>query len=103
MRSSCGRDNLPFRTDARGSSDPDGDSLLFYWFIYPEAGSYRGTIAFGGAENLPRVGMVAPEVTQPEATHVVLRLVDKGSPALTRYRRVVMTVLPEERPFRGRR
>lgn len=81
--------------DARGSHDPDGDSLSFLWFFYPEAGSYRGALALGGAENLSRVGFVAPEVTQPQTVHLILRLSDKGTPSLARYARVIVTVRPK--------
>lgn len=78
---------------ARGTTDPDGDSLTYYWFHYPEAGSYRGEISLG-AENADGVWVTAPQVSQRETIHIVLAVTDKGSPPLTRYRRVVVTVEP---------
>ncbi len=30
-----------FELDARGTTDPDGDSLSFFWFQYPEAGTSK--------------------------------------------------------------
>jgi len=84
-----------FQLDARGSTDPDGDSLSYLWFQYPEAGTYKGPIAFSGAENLARVSLVAPKVEKPETAHFILRLTDKGSPPLSRYQRVIVTILPE--------
>ncbi|HOG92348.1 MAG TPA: hypothetical protein PLE80_02125, partial [Opitutaceae bacterium] len=83
-----------FSLSARGSTDPDGDSLTYYWFQYPEAGSYKGAVPLRCAENLDTVWIVAPEVTQPETLHYIVRVTDKGTPALTRYRRVVVTVTP---------
>lgn len=83
-----------FHLDAHLSTDPDGDSLSFWWFQYPEAGSYRGKVAIDGAENIWRVSAVAPKVDRPETVHFILRLTDKGSPALTRYQRVIVTVVP---------
>jgi hypothetical protein len=83
-----------FQLDAHASSDPDGDSLSFWWFHYPEAGSYRGNISVEGAPNIVRVHVVAPKVDKPETAHFILRVTDKGSPALSRYRRVVVTIVP---------
>jgi hypothetical protein len=83
-----------FVLDARGSTDPDGDSLSYWWFPYPEAGTYRGAIALQGATNIWHVGFVAPKVDQPATAHFILRLTDKGTPALTRYKRVIVTIVP---------
>lgn len=84
-----------FHLDAGGSTDPDGDNLSFWWFYYPEAGSWRGKLTMHGAENSTRMHLVAPKVDKPETMHVILRLTDKGTPALTRYQRVIVTVVPE--------
>lgn len=84
-----------FQLDARDSTDPDGDSLAFWWIHYPEAGSYRGAPPrFAGAENMARVTLIAPEVEEEETTHVILRVTDRGSPPLSRYQRVIVTVKP---------
>lgn len=82
-----------FWLSARGTTDPDGDSLTYYWFHYPEAGSYRGIVSLG-AENADGIGITAPEVAQRETLHIILAVTDKGSPPLTRYQRVVVTVEP---------
>ena len=37
---------------------------------------------------------VAPKVSTPETIHVILAVTDNGTPALTRYQRVVVTVVP---------
>jgi hypothetical protein len=83
-----------FQLDAHASRDPDGDSLSYWWFHYPEAGSYRGKISVEGAPNTARVHVVAPKVDRTETAHFILRITDKGSPALSRYRRVIVTVVP---------
>lgn len=87
------RSGQGFRLSARGTSDPDGDSLSYYWFHYPEAGTYRGEVSLG-AENADGIWITAPEVTRRETLHIVLAVTDKGSPPLTRYARVVVTVEP---------
>jgi len=35
-----------------------------------------------------------PQVEKQEKLHFILKLIDKGTPALSRYKRVIVTVLP---------
>lgn len=83
-----------FFLSAFDSIDPDGDNLSFLWFHYPEAGSYQQEIKMG-AENVHGVHVTAPEVEKEETAHFILKVSDKGSPSLSRYKRVIVTVLPE--------
>jgi hypothetical protein len=81
--------------DASGTSDPDGDNLSYLWFQYPEAGSYKQIIPINLAENLYRIPYLeAPTVDKAETTHFILRVTDKGNPPLTRYKRVIVNILP---------
>jgi hypothetical protein len=82
-----------FGLDARGSTDPDGDSLSFLWFQYPEAGTCKGTFRFS-AENIIGVAVTAPKIEQTETAHIILRVTDKGSPPLSRYKRIIVTTNP---------
>jgi hypothetical protein len=84
----------PFFLDASRSSDPDGDNLGFEWFQYPEAGSYKNLIPIGWARNLARLALTAPQVEKSETTHFIAKVTDKGSPPLTRYARVIVTIAP---------
>jgi len=86
-----------FSLDASGTTDPDGDNLSYWWFQYPEAGSFKEEVSFGPfAENLYNVHTIkAPEVNQPETAHFILKVTDKGTPALSRYKRVIVTILPK--------
>lgn len=81
-----------FRLDASGTTDPDGDSMSYDWFEHPEAASYPGRLGF--VSNLYSAHVRAPEVETPQTIHFILRVTDKGTPALSRYRRVVVTVVP---------
>ena len=83
-----------FFLDAFPSTDPDGDNLSFLWFHYPEAGSYKTLIKMG-AENVHGVHVTAPSVAQKETAHFILKVTDKGTPAITRYKRVIVTILPK--------
>jgi hypothetical protein len=85
-----------FTLDAYGSSDPDGDSFSYLWFHYPEAGTYHEPISIGGAENVDRVHYTAPTADKKVTAHFILKLTDKGSPQLSRYKRVIVTVLPAQ-------
>jgi hypothetical protein len=86
-----------FKLDADGSYDPDGDALSYLWFQYPEAGSYKGIVSFGFlADNLYNVHTIkAPVVDTPQTIHFILKVTDKGTPRLSRYKRVIVTVVPE--------
>ncbi len=75
------------------ATDPDGDSLTYYWFQYPEAGSYKGRIDIG-APDTNGIYVAAPKVDKPETIHVILQVTDKGTPPLSRYKRVIVTVTP---------
>lgn len=83
-----------FGLGAHGTSDPDGDSLSYFWFPYPEAGSYKQAVKINGAENTAGVWVAAPKVERPETIHFILRVTDKGRPPLSRYQRVIVTVTP---------
>ncbi len=81
-----------FSLDAFPSTDPDGDNLSFLWFHYPEAGSYKKLISIS-AENVHGVYVTAPKVDKDETLHFIVKVTDKGVPALSRYKRVIVTVL----------
>lgn len=84
-----------FYLNAAGSSDPDGDSISYLWFQYAEAGTYKGIVSFKPyASNLYRLPVIAPAVDQPQTIHFILKVTDKGELPLTRYQRVIVTVVP---------
>jgi hypothetical protein len=84
-----------FSLDASGTTDPDGDNLSYLWFQYMEAGPTKKPVVLNSAENLYKVFLTAPEVEKPESTHFILKVTDKGAPALTRYKRVIVKVVPK--------
>jgi hypothetical protein len=81
--------------DAAGSRDPDGGPLTLRWWHYPEpSGGFRPTsIAIEGAATA-KASFVVPTVSAPTEIHVILEATDAGTPALTRYRRVIVTAKP---------
>lgn len=80
---------------AKGSTDPDGNQLGYEWIVYLEAGSYLGSRVPVVQNRLQQdAAFVAPKVEKPETIHFILAVTDNGVPALTRYQRVILTVLP---------
>ncbi len=80
--------------NASGSTDPDDDNLSFLWFSYPEAGSYKKAL-ITTAENSYQLYLVAPKVDKIETTHIILKVTDKGVPALSAYKRIIVTIMPK--------
>lgn len=68
----------------------------FVWFQYPEAGPYTELMKINGAENIARLCITAPEVKQRETVHFILKVTDKGSPPLSRYKRVIVNLMPKQ-------
>lgn len=84
-----------FHLSAAGTTDPDGDSMSYLWSQYAEAGTYKGIVSFRPySPNLYDIPVTAPIVETEQTIHFILKVTDKGTPALTRYKRVIVTVLP---------
>ena len=86
---------------AEGSSDPDGNALSYLWFYYPEPGTLSVATGRSGAPvTIDKAGErdasfeVPKSFPKPGTMHVILAVTDNGTPALTRYRRVIVTVAP---------
>ncbi|AFN75591.1 hypothetical protein MROS_2361 [Melioribacter roseus P3M-2] len=88
------KSGVTFSLDAFKTYDPDGDSFSFLWFHYPEASTYKTLIKVNGAENSHNVVFTAPSVVKPETAHIILKVTDRGRPPLTRYKRIVVTIVP---------
>ena len=85
-----------FHLNAKGTTDPDGDSMSYLWFQYKEAGTFPKAVSFSPySPNLYDLPVTAPVVETPQAIHFILQVTDKGTPKLTRYKRVIVTVEPQ--------
>ena len=83
-----------FGIDASDTYDPDGDSFSYLWFDYPEAGTYKKPIQVS-PENYNNIWITAPDVEKKETIHIILKITDKGIPQLSRYKRIIVTILPK--------
>ncbi len=77
------------KLDATGSTDPDGNRLSFNWFVYPEAGTYPGSVRIDRVASPMAVGHI-PADAAGKQIHVILAVTDSGHPPLTRYSRMVI-------------
>lgn len=73
-------------------SDPDRDPVSVTWWHYNDAGTYPGDITIADASSPTTAFEVPADAQSGQTIHVILEATDRGSPALTRYQRVVITV-----------
>jgi hypothetical protein len=105
--------------DASETRDPDGQALTFRWWFYPEAGTGipgrpvltapvsgpppaaidASPPATRGEREPPRVSLEAADTPRasvmpllPGVAHVILEVTDAGTPRLTSYRRVILSI-----------
>jgi hypothetical protein len=97
----------PVLLDAKSSRDPDGHALHYRWFHYQEAGgtdtslaaltitgpeTSRATITPTATCRPPWLPMMAQPCPPLGVAHIILAVTDNGSPPLTSYRRIILTV-----------
>ena len=72
-------------------SDPDKDKVAIKWWQF-QVGTYPGKITISNADS-PQLKLLIPkDAVAGQTIHVVLEANDNGSPALTAYQRVIITV-----------
>lgn len=74
---------------AKGSTDPDGDTLTYKWWIYAEAGKYNGKTDLFNPHS-EAINFEMPKLGSAQELHIILEVEDSGSPSLTTYRRIIL-------------
>ena len=73
-------------------SDPDGDAVAVRWWRWKDVDTYPGDVSLSSTTT-PAIHLQIPEDATPGQTiQLVLEVTDSGTPALTRYQRVVISV-----------
>lgn len=80
------------KLDAAGTTDPDEDILQYKWWIYPEPSTITG--AQLESMDKAQTKFMVPQTAKSGEIHLILEVTDSGFPALTSYRRVIVTVQP---------
>ena len=72
-------------------ADPDGNTVAVKWwqFVLPDP---RGMVEIASPATMETIVAIPKDAKPGEQYHVILEATDNGSPALTRYQRVIMTV-----------
>jgi hypothetical protein len=74
-------------------SDPDNNRLRSRWWSYEEAGTCKIPVQIENA-HADNPAFTVPEEAEPgQSIHLILEVKDDGSPALTRFARVIVTVV----------
>ena len=98
--------------DAAGSSDPDGQTLHYKWWVYAEAGlngTHGADVAISN-ESRQRALLTIQSACRPAwipeiipcrgdgLAHIILAVTDEGTPRLTSYRRIIVHVRTPSSP-----
>lgn len=76
---------------AQGTNDPDGDDLNYRWWQYREAGTYESTLEIHDAGKQD-ASFIVPNNGTGKTIHIICEVTDSGTPALTRYQRLVIQI-----------
>jgi hypothetical protein len=74
------------------ATDPDKNNVALKWWQYFEVDSYAGKIELQNASTSNSSFVVPTDAKKGDTIHVIIEGKDDGTPALTRYQRVIVTV-----------
>jgi hypothetical protein len=86
-----GKPGQTLKLSAIDSKDPDGDQLSYLWYFYPEM-TAMGTVPMLSATNQPEILITIPELIPDRVIHMICEVTDHGYPALTSYKRILITI-----------
>jgi len=91
-RDLAGRPGESVKLSAAGSSDPDEDRLSYCWWHDREAGTFREAVDIHDAKRQAASFVVPGDAAIGQTIHLICEVSDSGTPRLTRYQRVIVSV-----------
>ena len=88
------RPGLKIRLSAQGTYDPDKNQLNYKWWLHKEASSFKGNIDIENSNTQNALLTVPANIDKEERIHIICEVNDNGTPQLTRYKRIIINVLP---------
>lgn len=73
-------------------SDPDDDELTINWWQF-KVGSYSGNVSVANPEAASTDFSIPADAKAGDTIHLILEATDHGTPALTRYHRLIVSIL----------
>lgn len=74
------------------AKDPDGNAVVTRWWQF-HVGSYAGEVTIVNPTSLQTEVQIPKDAAGGQTIHLIFEATDNGTPALTRYQRVLITVL----------
>jgi len=75
------------------AKDPDGNAVTYKWWQYEEVDSYAGKVKLNDPDKSKASFSIPADAKKGNTIHIILEASDSGIPKLTRYQRVIVTVL----------
>lgn len=74
------------------AKDTDGNTVTYKWWQYKDVGTYNGEVTIQAPTDQKTKFTVPADAKPGDTIHVILEVKDSGTPQLTRYQRVIVTV-----------
>lgn len=74
------------------ASDPDGNKLSYNWWQYKEAGTYDKMVNLTNPNESEMKFAVPGDTKSGQTIHFILEVKDNGTPFLTKFKRVIVTI-----------
>src|SRR5207249_12191516 len=73
-------------------SEPDENAVTVRWWQWKDVGTYPGRVTLTNPSALATSVLVPSDASAGQTIHLILEATDNGTPALTRYQRVIISV-----------
>jgi hypothetical protein len=74
------------------TSDPDGNTVVVKWWQWKDVGTYPGQVLLSNPTSLATSMQVPADAIAGQTIHLIIEATDNGTPTLTRYQRIVVSV-----------